>query len=60
MLLSKQFSFKVKRFTYLYKALPFIVGVLMILRGANLGIPYLSPGVDQTNQTVEVKNCCKH
>jgi len=60
MLLSKQFSFKVKRFTYLYKALPIIVGVLMILRGANLGIPYLSPGLEQTKQTVEVKNCCKH
>jgi sulfite exporter TauE/SafE len=60
MLLSKQFSFKVKRFTYLYRALPLIVGILMILRGANLGIPYLSPELEQTNQTVEVKNCCKH
>ena len=60
MLLSKQFSFKVKRFTYLYKALPLIVGVLMILRGANLGIPYLSPELENSNQTVTVKNCCKH
>jgi sulfite exporter TauE/SafE len=60
MLISKQFSFKVKRFTYLYKALPLVVGVLMILRGANLGIPYLSPELENSNQTVTVKNCCKH
>ncbi len=60
MLLSKQFSFKVKRFTYLYKALPLIVGVLMILRGSNLGIPYLSPELENSNQIVNVKNCCKH
>lgn len=57
---SKQFSFKVRRFAFLYKALPIIVGVLMILRGANLGIPYLSPELAKNNQTVEVKNCCKH
>ena len=60
MFLSKQLSLKVKRLTILYKFLPIIVGVLMILRGANLGIPYLSPELEKTNQTVEVKNCCKH
>lgn len=60
MLLSKQFSFKVKRFTFLYKALPLIVGILMIFRGANLGIPYLSPELEHNNQTATVKNCCKH
>jgi sulfite exporter TauE/SafE len=58
--LSKQFSFKVRRFAFLYKALPLIVGILMILRGANLGIPYLSPELENSNQTLTVKNCCKH
>lgn len=58
--LSKQFSFKVRRFAFLYKALPLIVGILMILRGANLGIPYLSPELENNSQSVSVKNCCKH
>jgi sulfite exporter TauE/SafE len=60
MLLSKQFSFKVRRFTFLYKALPLIVGILMILRGTNLGIPYLSPELENSSQKVSVKNCCNH
>jgi sulfite exporter TauE/SafE len=37
-----------------------IAGVLLVLRGANLGIPYLSPEVvqDQYAKTVKM-NCCK-
>lgn len=40
------------------KAFPYImtvVGVLVILRGANLGIPYISPKIEQTNATRSVK-----
>jgi sulfite exporter TauE/SafE len=40
------------------KAFPYImtvVGVLVILRGANLGIPYISPKIEQTNSTSSVK-----
>jgi len=33
-----------------------IIGCLFILRGMNLGIPYLSPQLDQTGQVV--KECC--
>lgn len=44
---------------YLNKIIPIwviILGVLMILRGANLGIPYLSPTMNEETQTVE--HCC--
>lgn len=40
------------------KVFPYImtvVGVLVILRGANLGIPYISPKIEQTNSTYSVK-----
>lgn len=60
MFLSKQLSFKVRRFSFLYKLLPLIVGVLMVLRGADLGIPYLSPELSAKANQTEVKNCCKH
>lgn len=33
-----------------------LIGVLLILRGLNLGIPYLSPQMEQG----EVKSCCHH
>jgi len=41
------------------KAVPYIMavfGVLFILRGLNLGIPYLSPEFNETR--TEVKACC--
>lgn len=59
-LMSSKFSFKVNRLRFLYKLLPLIVGALMVLRGANLGIPYLSPELSHDHQNTEVKNCCKH
>lgn len=58
--LSKQLSVKVRRFSVLYKLLPLIVGVLMILRGADLGIPYLSPELSAKSNQTEIKDCCKH
>lgn len=51
-LLSFNFRLKLKR------AVPFFVGmmaVILILRGMNLGIPYLSPKLGKTTATVE---CC--
>jgi sulfite exporter TauE/SafE len=57
---SKKLSIQIQRFTILYKFLPLIVGVLMILRGSNLGIPYLSPNVDKHVHIFEVNDCCKH
>lgn len=44
---------------YLNKIIPFWIvalGILMILRGANLGIPYLSPSLNKVSNTVE--DCC--
>lgn len=58
--MSKQLSVQLKRFQVLYKFLPLLVGVLMILRGVDLGIPYLSPELSQDTQKTEIKNCCKH
>lgn len=43
----------------LYRYLTLLIGVLLILRGLNLGIPYLSPNFDTEKQ--EVGTCChKH
>jgi sulfite exporter TauE/SafE len=50
---------KWRKLLILYKLLPFIIGVLMILRGANLGIPYLSPELEKVNGQTEVNNCCQ-
>lgn len=60
LLASKKFSFKLMPLRVVYKALPLIVGLLMILRGINLGIPGLSPELSQNHQKTEIKNCCKH
>jgi len=57
---SNQLSVKLKRLQVLYKFLPLLVGVLMILRGVDLGIPYLSPELSQDTPKTEIKNCCKH
>lgn len=49
-----------KSMTFLYRLYPYAVvlmSVLLILRGMNLGIPYLSPEIDANNCTV---NCCRH
>jgi sulfite exporter TauE/SafE len=58
-LLSNAFQFKLKPLVKWYKVLPVLVAILMILRGANLGIPYLSPEITHSEHTVKVKNCCK-
>lgn len=58
-LLSAQLQWRLKPLAKLYKVLPVLVAILMILRGANLGIPYVSPEISHHNETVKVKNCCK-
>ena len=40
-----------------YPLIVTIMGILMILRGLDLGIPYISPKLDQKKQTIE--SCCK-
>lgn len=60
MMASKKFSLKLKPMSYAYRFLPLIVGTLMVLRGINLGIPYISPEMSQVNHKTEIKNCCKH
>jgi sulfite exporter TauE/SafE len=57
---SNKLSLKLRPFRVVYKLLPLLVGALMILRGVDLGIPYLSPELSQDTQKTEVKNCCKH
>lgn len=42
--------------SYFYKYLVLIVGILLILRGLNLGIPYISPAMNA--ETEEVHSCC--
>ncbi len=45
------------------KAVPFFVGImaiLLILRGLNLGIPYISPEMQHTHQGTEADCCRKH
>lgn len=58
--LSKGLPLFIKQFRKMYRLLPLIVGVFMILRGAGLGIPYLSPDADMVNGKAQVKDCCKH
>lgn len=58
-LLSNTLQFKLKPLVKIYKVLPLLVALLMILRGVNLGIPFLSPEISQNAHSVEVKNCCK-
>lgn len=58
--ISKKFTFQIRNFRYIYKFLPLLIGVLMILRGANLGIPYLSPKLSFEANKTEIKDCCKH
>ncbi len=43
-------------FEFIYKNLTLLIAVLLILRGLNLGIPYLSPKIDLEKQ--EIRNCC--
>lgn len=58
--MSRNFSLKLKPLHLLYRALPLLVGALMILRGLDLGIPFISPELSQQNNKTEVGNCCKH
>lgn len=43
-------------FNGIYSYLLIIVGILLILRGLNLGIPYISPSYNLDKESVE--NCC--
>lgn len=51
--MASQFQFV---FQKLYQNIIFILAVLLILRGLNLGIPYLSPSYDVKSE--QVFNCC--
>jgi uncharacterized protein len=51
--MASQFQFL---FQKLYQNIIFILAVLLILRGLNLGIPYLSPRYDVKSE--QVFNCC--
>lgn len=59
LLVGKRFSTGLSRLRNIYRYLPLLVGVLMILRGANLGIPYLSPQSAVSSEK-PVQNCCTH
>lgn len=53
--LANQFSFSVRQ--QMNKVFPYVmtvIGLMVILRGANLGIPYLSPKIEQTTQKEHV------
>ena len=41
-----------------YKFFVIFIGVLLIVRGLNLGIPYLSPQIEQLDQVEKVDNNC--
>lgn len=43
-------------FNHVYNYLLIIVGILLILRGLNLGIPYISPAYNSEKE--EVHSCC--
>lgn len=43
-------------FSYLYNYLTLIIGILLILRGLNLGIPYISPELNLEKE--EIHGCC--
>lgn len=52
------FSFhKSKHFAWISRSIVVLVAILLIVRGLNLGIPYISPHFDQ--KTGEVKSCCQ-
>lgn len=46
-----------KYFKYSTQVFSFMLGVILILRGLNLGIPYISPSFTEKGK---VENCCKH
>jgi sulfite exporter TauE/SafE len=60
LLVSKKLNFKLQQLKWVYKTLPLIIGLLMIIRGANLGIQYLSPKIEASAEKTEIKGCCKH
>jgi sulfite exporter TauE/SafE len=52
---ANQFSFGIRQ--QLNRVFPYVmtvIGLMVILRGANLGIPYLSPKLEQTTQKEHV------
>jgi uncharacterized protein len=55
----KKLSLSVTRFQWMYRALPILVGILMILRGLNLGVNALSPELIKKGNSAEISNCCK-
>ena len=53
----------VLRSVHIRKMVPVVVfafGCLFVLRGLNLGIPYLSPKVTVVAHTTTIKSCCSH
>lgn len=60
LLMSKKLSLKLKSLHIIYKVLPLIVGVLMVLRGLDLGIPFISPELSGQDNNAKIENCCKH
>lgn len=42
-----------------YKLLPVIIGALMIMRGANMGIKGISPAAHQEAGKLEINQCCE-
>lgn len=59
LLVGKKFTVSLAKFRWLYKALPILVGLLMILRGLNLGVKMLSPELIDKNNSAEITNCCE-
>ena len=46
------------KFSKLSPIMGILLGVLLILRGLDLGIPYLSPKVEKSCHTIEEVSCC--
>lgn len=59
LLVGKKLNAGLMRLRIIYRLLPLLVGILMILRGANLGIPYLSPKSEMSSKK-PVQKCCTH
>ncbi len=51
-------SLRIKKIRWVLNSFTFVVALMLILRGLNLGIPYLSPQINSEKQTVEA--CCQH
>jgi uncharacterized protein len=60
LMIGKKFTIGMGKLSLIYRFLPMLIGILMILRGSDLGIPYISPELSADNHKTEIKNCCKH